>query len=258
MEQKLCRVCGKLKNVDKFSKDKKMKSGYRNECKECSRKLYFNKEKRKERYLKKEIKMEGNKICRICNVDKPLINFHIKRGTPDGHRNECKECVKIIQKKYKEAEGFKEKDKEYQKKRYNEKIKEILKEKKEYYQKNRDKLLLYKKEYRNKNNNEVFKNWRKNNLDVMAKHQANYREKYPHVVAWRSVLHSTLKRLGTKKEGHTINMLGYSALELKERIEKQFLEGMSWNNHGEWHIDHKLAVVNFPPDADMNYDYTKV
>jgi hypothetical protein len=81
--------------------------------------------------------------------------------------------------------------------------------------------------------------------------QARYREKYPHIVAWRSVLYSTLKRLNTPKQGHTIDMLGYSALDLKLHIEKQFTEGMTWENHGIWHIDHIRPVTKFAATEDV-------
>jgi hypothetical protein len=39
------------------------------------------------------------KKCRCCGKIKNLKNFHKKKDTKDGHRNECKECVKIILKK---------------------------------------------------------------------------------------------------------------------------------------------------------------
>ena len=44
-------------------------------------------------------------------------------------------------------------------------------------------------------------------------------------------------------------MLGYSALDLKQHIESMFTEGMSWDNHGEWHIDHIKQVVSFNSDT---------
>ena len=40
------------------------------------------------------------KKCRICGEMKEVTQFHKKKSTPDGVRNECKECVKDIQKKY--------------------------------------------------------------------------------------------------------------------------------------------------------------
>ncbi len=46
-------------------------------------------------------------------------------------------------------------------------------------------------------------------------------------------------------------MLGYSALELKHHIEKQFTTGMTWKNYGEWHIDHIKGVINFDSNTNV-------
>ena len=54
-----------------------------------------------------------------------------------------------------------------------------------------------------------------------------------------------------KKESETIKLLGYSALQLKEHIESLFIEGMSWGNHGEWHIDHIKMVSDFDSETPM-------
>lgn len=267
MEQKLCRICGKLKDIDNFAKNEKMKDGHRNECNDCKNKLYNNKIKIRERNLKKEIKIEGNKKCRICGIEKPISEFHIKRGTPDGHRDECKKCIKEILNKYKTKPGFKNKQKKYDKERYNILREKILKRKKEYHVENKEKILEKKKEYRNKPENEkrtkvylekyrlenkdTLKEWRKNNKPLLADIQKRYRENNRCCVAWRNVLHSTLKRLGTMKEGHTIDILGYSADELKHHIEIQFTEGMTWDNYGKWHIDHILPVTSFEPNTDV-------
>lgn len=190
------------------------------------------------------------KKCRICDEVKELTEFHKKKGSPDGYRNECKECVKDIQKKYKEVPGFKDKQKEYDKNRYSENKEQILDRKKEYYEENKEDILSYKKKYRQENIDKI-KEWRYNNQDKNLKGQKAYRKRNPHIIAWRSVLYSTLDRLGTVKEGHTIDILGYSALELKEHIENQFTIGMSWDNYGDWHIDHIKPVITFSSDADI-------
>jgi len=39
--------------------------------------------------------------------------------------------------------------------------------------------------------------------------------------------------------------LGYTLDELKWHIEKQFVRGMSWDNAGEWHIDHIIPLSSF-------------
>jgi hypothetical protein len=38
-------------------------------------------------------------------------------------------------------------------------------------------------------------------------------------------------------------------------LEKQFLPGMSWENMGEWHIDHKIpiAAFNFEKPEDIDF-----
>jgi len=192
------------------------------------------------------------KKCRVCGEMKEVIEFHKKKGALDGVRNECKECVKILQKKYKEASDFKEKRKEYDKNRYDKNRSDILEHKKEYYLDNRDDILKQKSIYRDKTENrernkKYIKNYKVENREKYYK----YRRDYPHIIAWRSLLHSTLNRLNTPKQGHTIDMLGYSALDLKHHIEKQFSSGMTWENHGEWHIDHITPVINFDSQADI-------
>lgn len=47
---------------------------------------------------------------------------------------------------------------------------------------------------------------------------------------------------GKKKKLKTLGYLGYTIVELKEHLESLFLDGMTWENHGEWHIDHIVPV----------------
>jgi len=60
------------------------------------------------------------------------------------------------------------------------------------------------------------------------------------------------KRLKKNKEDETIILLEYSAIELKEHIESLFLDGMSWDNYGEWHIDHIKMVSDFNEDTPVD------
>ncbi|WP_203228521.1 hypothetical protein [Pseudomonas citronellolis] len=43
----------------------------------------------------------------------------------------------------------------------------------------------------------------------------------------------------------TFDMLGYSRNDLKTHLERQFLRGMSWDNYGEWHVDHIVPLSTF-------------
>lgn len=50
---------------------------------------------------------------------------------------------------------------------------------------------------------------------------------------------------GAKNGGKTFALLGYSLNELRTHLERQFLKGMSWENIGEWHIDHIVPLSSF-------------
>lgn len=41
------------------------------------------------------------------------------------------------------------------------------------------------------------------------------------------------------------DVIGYSVLELKAHLERQFVGAMCWENYGEWHIDHITPVSAF-------------
>ena len=48
------------------------------------------------------------------------------------------------------------------------------------------------------------------------------------------------------KQGYRWEQLaGYTVDELKRHLERQFLKGMSWDNMGEWHIDHIVPLSSF-------------
>lgn len=48
-----------------------------------------------------------------------------------------------------------------------------------------------------------------------------------------------------KKSTSTIELLGCPLSVAKSHIESQFKEGMSWENHGEWHIDHIKPCASY-------------
>lgn len=105
-------------------------------------------------------------------------------------------------------------------------------------------LRAYKKEYRklskvkqkNKEyNKEYKKKWRKR-TDIRL-HRA---------------MMSYIKRaLEIETRSNKIfSKLGYTIQDLKTHIENKFLEGMSWDNYGEWHIDH-IVPRSWTPYCSM-------
>ena len=51
-----------------------------------------------------------------------------------------------------------------------------------------------------------------------------------------------LKTKNINKKNKTLEIVGCSPLELKLHLEKQFKDGMTWENRNMWHIDHIIPL----------------
>lgn len=183
------------------------------------------------------------KTCNKCGLSKELSNFIKRKTAKDGYGNTCKICTRNYMISYYELNSLKlseyhkeyriknsDKNKEYQL-IYNS-TKKAKDKKREYYDKN----IQY---YRDIEKNEERK-----------KYRYNY-NKNSYTVKWRSFLRNSLKRLNKPKEGKTIELLGYSALDLKYHLESLFTDGMTWDNYGEWHIDHIKPISSFDKNTPI-------
>ena len=61
----------------------------------------------------------------------------------------------------------------------------------------------------------------------------------------RNRINKSIKSGGYKKQSETFEVLGCSWEFFKSHIESSFTEEMTWDNHGEWHIDHILPCASF-------------
>ena len=57
-----------------------------------------------------------------------------------------------------------------------------------------------------------------------------------------SLISGTFKKGGFKKKTKTAKILGCSYEHIYEQFESQFTDGMTWENQGEWHVDHRLPI----------------
>lgn len=60
-----------------------------------------------------------------------------------------------------------------------------------------------------------------------------------------SRLYHIISKQNTVKAQSTLKLLGCEIETLREHLEKGFKSGMTWNNHGEWHIDHIKPCSSF-------------
>jgi len=58
-------------------------------------------------------------------------------------------------------------------------------------------------------------------------------------------LYKAEKNKKKNKSEKTLKMLGCTVDQLQTFLEAEFTEGMTWDNYGEWHIDHMLPCASF-------------
>lgn len=67
------------------------------------------------------------------------------------------------------------------------------------------------------------------------------------ILMMRKSIGAAIRRvIGSAKAGSRwFEVIGYAPTDLKRHLERQFLRGMSWENYGEWHIDHIIPIASF-------------
>ena len=53
------------------------------------------------------------------------------------------------------------------------------------------------------------------------------------------------------------HLLGWTTAELKAHLEKRFEPWMSWDNYGEWHIDHIIPIAAFNYKSPYDIDFKR-
>ncbi len=202
------------------------------------------------------------KRCTKCLEIKEVINFYKDNQKKDGLSSACKVCKNKQYAKRNILPENKKNKKEYDDK-YRKTEQGVITEQKSQIKKRlkyknnteyRDKELKRHKVLRAIPSQKIKAKEYQQNIpnETRAKHNREYIRKNKHLFAWRQILADTHKRMGTKKETSTVIELGYSALELKMHLESKFKNGMTWDNHGLWHIDHKKPVSKFPKNTSTS------
>ena len=109
---------------------------------------------------------------------------------------------------------------------------------KSYYEKNCEKLIEKQREYCK--NPEV-----KKLINKRRRQKTATDPQFAIGLRVRGRLSKALKKVGAVKSQKTKELLGCSFEFLKEHIESQFKEGMSWENRSSFHIDHIRPLASF-------------
>jgi hypothetical protein len=227
--------------------------------------------------------MIESKNCTKCGLLKSLNDYYFEKAKSK-YRSECKSCTVNNGKKYREnnpekyKEGYlrygnenREDIRRREKERRQSDIEKARSKRREYYNNNRERLNGYNRKSYNNNrdiNIQKRKQWYQDNKESHAIARERYAEQnkenlqaarrkwenqrlkedvnYSLQKALRGRIRSAVKGV-YKKNKSTEYLIGCTIGEFRKHIEKQFKDGMSWDNWSQfgWHIDHKIPLSWF-------------
>jgi len=279
MESKKCCKCKEVKHIEFFCKHKGKKDGYDTMCKACHKqwrkenkeriaernKQYYQENKERNKQWRKENKeriAERHKQWRKENKER--IAEHRKQ-----YREENKERIKQYREENKER--LSERKKQYyqeNKERIAERTKQYHQENKErrkqYRQENKERIAEYRKQYLEENK-ERLKQYREENKERLKQYREENRERknerhkqrkitdplYKLTCNLRARTYKAFQYKSYRKTSKTAEMLGVPYEIAFAHIERQFTKGMTWENQGEWHIDHIIPLASAETESEL-------
>ena len=199
---------------------------------------------------------KSGKKCSICKRFLPIHNYSPQENGVGYTHSHCKQCNANNKRQYRKEHLLKlrQKDKE---RYYRDKDKRILLVKQRYSEK-KDEINLHRKAYdQTEKGKRIRQQWRDNNKDKI-KQKNKVQMNKPENKIRSNISRRILFILKQGKENKKLEMiLGYSVGKLKNHLETQFKEGMSWNNYkmNGWHIDHIIPVSAFNFSSYKDKDF---
>jgi hypothetical protein len=180
------------------------------------------------------------KKCAKCEINLDISEFNKDKTKKDGYCSRCKSCLR----KY-----------------YKNNKKRILEYRVEYSIKNPN----YQKEYRNANlikEKSRMAEWRIKNPDyfkIYVKERCKTDSMFKLKERIRTLIRSSFKLKGVRKNSKTIQILGCSFEQFKQHLESKFEPWMNWDNYGlyngsegyGWDIDHIIPLSSAKTEVDI-------
>ena len=221
---KACTRCKETKLFEHFTKDKNAKDGFAIYCKPCRSTM------RKESYPRYRDKaVAKSKEYREAHPEKVAV---AKKRCYEAKKDEylAKNKIRYIENRehaLEQTAKYRAKNREKIRQRnaryYAENRKAIIAKQAEYQKREAERLNEYSREYVKK----------RRKSDKLYALQINMRGRFKFELAKR----------GETKWLKVNEYLGCSWVELRDYLEAQFTDDMSWNNYGEWHVDHIVPLA---------------
>lgn len=196
------------------------------------------------------------KKCYKCLKTRLVKYFNKRKASKDGLQKVCKDCSRL------QSKDFYFKNKQLYKDLYLKDRETILNRNKKWNKNNRDKVIQHKQKFMS-NNPDYYSKYRKENKKILNRKTSlrdNFRRKTDILFKlqknYRNRLYDYYR--GTNRSKRSEEIIGLSWTEFKIYLENKFLIGMTWENYGEWHIDHiiPLASANSPKELENLFHYT--
>ncbi len=243
----ICTKCKQEKTEDCFSRNTTNAKGFNYWCSDCMRQYYEdNKEKinkqSMDRYFSNHDKWkEYHRQRYLVNREEILLQEKLKyQANPEKkkawsrqYRQNHLEEVRIKDREYRltHSEEKRKADRQYR----IDHLEEIKAESRVYSHNNRTKI------------NASRRVWQRNRI-----------LKDPKFKIARTMSREINHCLRGKKNGHKWeDLVGYSLNDLTKHLERKMINGMNWENWGEWHIDHIIPISAFNFISPTDYDFKR-
>ena len=191
------------------------------------------------------------KVCSKCKQEKKVCEFGNSKSSKDGLLYCCKKCNNKRSVEYRKNNP--------------EKVLEITRN---WTAKNPEWVYNRHKKWRDENRelaNEIKRDWLNKNPEKRKQYRENYKPRkreqrkerrntdpiFNLTNRMRGRLRKYLIILNISKKNKTFEIVGCSPQFLKEHLEKQFVDGMTWENRSEWHIDHKIPLSSAKTEEEL-------
>jgi len=271
--KKGCSKCKNILPIENFKPCLKVKCGLTSQCINCSytqkpriikeeKSVIIKKEKRKTYPI-----IDGMRVCSCCNLNKSITEYGL--SSRKQINTQCKKCISEVKSIWSKNNRDKVRA---NKKRHKQKISERNKlitaakrlakqEKLSEARRLRAERILFNKQDKERRSIEYKRlvEFRKTDeyKEVKIQKRRDYEKKRMSnpLFAFRKKLTNNIRKSLTEqnytKDSRAAQILGAEWNTIFEYFNSLFRPGMSWENHGEWHIDHIIPLCSANTEEDV-------
>ena len=177
------------------------------------------------------------RVCYICKEEKDLELFSLRNSNSQVRMSRCKVCSNLRRRETRKHKMLH--DEEFRKQRL-----EVRKQQGERFRKSKPKETKVISQEEIERRKKLRKEKRKERLQTDSMYKLKIR--------LRKSIRESFRRRGKRKDGHRTHSILVAEINVVyEHFESLFVDGMSWENMGKWHIDHIIPLSTAITEEDV-------